>query len=122
MSISGFSQVGYPKMTVSAAGDTCVIISAGQLRHLNKMHLQLVMSQEIIDSLLVNDSMHFHRENLLLQSISARDSVNVGLNKIVGLQGQQIVILQTEVDKAKRQKKLFLGGGIAIILTLLLLN
>jgi hypothetical protein len=81
------------------------------------MRLELEMTYEIIDSLLVNDSLHWVKEDYLRQTIETRDKRYSVLEKQkeleLGLKDQELKKLK------KRQRYIIGGGGLALIAILI---
>lgn len=117
MRISAFSQSGYPRLTVLQNGDTVALISTEQIRKLNHMQLELQMTYEIIDSLIVNDSLHQVKENYFQLAIATRDKRYAVLER----QKQKESELKDEqIEGLKKQKRFILAGGGVLLIVLLL--
>lgn len=118
MKVSAFCQSGYPQMIVSNNEDTIVMITTTQVRQINHIKLELQMTYEIIDSLVINDSLHYVRENYLQQIIQKHKERYANLGK----QNQiDMKIKNIEIQGLKKQKKsafwkgTAIGGGISLI-------
>lgn len=111
-------------MIVSPEGDTCAIISVGQMRQINIIHLELNMCYEIIDSLVANDEKHFYKEQLMQEAIKVRDEHIQVLEKIQSNDSNIIAVQSIEIEKCHRQLKLckWISGGavFALIVSLIM--
>jgi len=117
MRASAFSQNGYPKLTVLQNGDTVALISTNQIRQLNHMRMELKMTYEIIDSLLVNDSLHWVKEDYLRQTIEARDKRYSVLEKQKELESE---LKDEQIKQLKNRQRYIIGGGGLVLIAILI--
>lgn len=118
LTVSVFSQNGYPKMIVSNNGDTCALISQQQYMKSNKMYVENLMFSELIDSLLVNDSLRMVKEDKYISSINVRDQIIENVELMYSNCNHVNVILEKQLKKTarknKRQKLFIILEGVII--------
>ena len=110
-------------MIITKTGDTCAVINQDQFTRLNHIYLENVMYREIIDSLLVNDSLKTIKESHYIRTIELRDHLISNLEKMIKNSQQIIAIKDREIKDIHRKNRMYklIMIGEALVVTAILI-